>query len=309
MNHVTAVILNWRTPELTVRAARALVADGLPAARIVVVDNASGDGSAERIRAELPEVTLVENAENLGFARANNVGARALPGAVYALVNSDAFVSRPGSLERLLGALEDPRVGIAIPRLRNADGTLQPTVVALSNPLSEAVRASGVSRFVPNRLQPALGTHWDHATTRRVQAAIGPVLVVRGTLWDALGGFDERSFMYAEDLDLFRRARRLGYRSLFVADAEFTHLGGASAGKRWSSPQRAERVAFAEAVMVREHLPGGLGRLTVLVMAAGVGARAVAFRLLRRPEAAADQAGWLRGYLRALGASSATSGR
>jgi GT2 family glycosyltransferase len=207
-------------------------------------------------------------------------------------------VCRPGSVARLLAALADPRVGIAIPRLRNEDGTLQPTVVPLSNPLSEAVRASGLSRFVPNRLQPALGTHWDHGATRPVQAAIGPVLVVRGELWEALGGFDERSFMYAEDLDLFRRAGRLGYRALFVADAEFTHLGGASAGKRWSSPQRAERVAFAEAAMVREHLGAALGWLTVLVMAAGVGARAVAFRLLRRPEAAADQAGWLRGYLR-----------
>jgi N-acetylglucosaminyl-diphospho-decaprenol L-rhamnosyltransferase len=294
----TAVILNWRTPDLTLRAARALIADGVPEARLVIVDNASGDGSAGRIRAELPAATVVETAENLGFARANNVGARALPGSAYAFVNSDAFVRRGGTVARLLGALDDPAVGIAIPRLRNEDGSLQPTVVPLSSPLPEAVRASGLSRWVPNRLQPALGTHWDHGTTRDIHAAIGPVLVVRGALWDALGGFDEHSFMYAEDLDLFRRARRLGWRSRFVAEAEFTHLGGASAEQRWSTPERAERVAAAEAAMVVEHLGRARGWLTVLIMCAGVGGRALALRLAGRRDAAAGQAGWLRGYLR-----------
>src|SRR5207247_491002 len=83
LDDVTAVVLNWRTPEHAVRAVRALVDDGLPAERAVVVDNASGDGSVERFRAELPATRIVALDENVGFARGNNAGAAALEGRVY----------------------------------------------------------------------------------------------------------------------------------------------------------------------------------------------------------------------------------
>ena len=107
---LTAVVLNWRTLEQTVEAVSALVADGVPAARIVVVDNASGDGSAERLRAELPDGPLLALDENVGFARGNNLGAAALPGDDYLFVNSDAFVRAPGSVERLVTRLAQLRL-------------------------------------------------------------------------------------------------------------------------------------------------------------------------------------------------------
>ncbi|MDX6674536.1 MAG: hypothetical protein QOH11_1954 [Solirubrobacteraceae bacterium] len=294
---LTAVVLNWRTPEHTLEAVSALVGDGVPAARIVVVDNASGDGSAERLRAQLPDGPLLALDENEGFARGNNLGAAALPGDAYLFVNSDAFVRAPGSVERLLGALGDAHVGIAVPRLLNQDLTLQPSVVPPSTPLPELVRASGLSRFVPNRLQPSLGTHWDHAESRLIRAAIGAVLLVRGRAWEELGGFDERLFMYAEDLDLFRRAEAHGWGARFVADAEFVHLGGASADQRWSRPERAERVARAEAAMLREQVGPARARLTLGLMAAGVGARAVLHRIRGDDAAARTQRAWMRGYL------------
>jgi GT2 family glycosyltransferase len=170
-------------------------------------------------------------------------------------------------------------------------------VVPLSSPLPELVRSSGLSRLVPNRLQPQLGTHWDHAHTRDVQAAVGAVLLVRATTWDELGGFDERAFMYAEDHDLFWRTRERGWHTRFVADAEFVHLGGGTTERIWSDAARAERVARAEAALVRAHLPRGRATLTLGLMAAGVGVRAVAFRLLGKRERAAAQAAWLRGYV------------
>lgn len=295
---VTAVIVNWRTPGLTLRAARALIGDGLPAQRIVVVDNGSGDDSLERLRSELSTCTIVALPQNVGFSRANNLGARELPAdSAYLFINSDAFVHRVGSVDCLVAALDEAGIAIAVPRLLNEDLSLQPTVVPLARPLPELVRASGLSRYVPNRLQPRLGTHWDHSHSRVVQAAIGPVLAVRARAWDELGGFDERTFLYTEDLDLFWRAARAGWQARFVAEAEFVHLGGASAVQVWTDPQRAERVGRAEARMLREYL-GPLGaNLTLGVMAAGVGARA-AFHLLRRDRAAADvQRAWLRGYL------------
>jgi len=187
---LTAVVLNWRTPDLTVRAVRALLDDGVPAERVVVVDNGSDDGSAERFRTELPETRLLALEENVGFARGNNRAAAALPAGAYLFVNSDAFVHAPGTVSRLAAAVARPGVGITVPRLLNEDGTLQPNVVPTSSPLPELVRASGLSRFVPNRLQPSLGTHWDHGRSRLVQAAIGAVILVGAEAWDALGGFD-----------------------------------------------------------------------------------------------------------------------
>ncbi|HVE68781.1 MAG TPA: glycosyltransferase family 2 protein [Solirubrobacteraceae bacterium] len=294
---LTAVVLNWRTPGHAVRAVRALIDTGVAARRIVVVDNASGDGSVERLRRELPDCVLLALDENLGFARANNAAARALPGDAYLFVNSDAFAHGPGSVERLLGALDDPAVGIAVPRLLNPDLTLQPSVMPASTPLPELVRASGLSRLVPNRWQPALGTHWDHSESRRIQSAVGAVMLVRGRAWEDVGGFHERSFMYAEDHDLFRRAAGAGWRARFVAEAEFVHLGGASAQGRWDDPQRAERVARAEAAMVRDHLGPVRARLTLGFMAAGMAARAAFHRVRGDRERAAAQRAWLRGYL------------
>src|SRR5204863_1514792 len=205
--------------------------------QVVVVDNASGDDSLERVRSELPLCPLLALEENAGFARGNNAGARSRPAAAYLFVNSDAFVHGPGSVRRLLETLGEPGVGLAVPRLLNEDLTLQPSVVPTSSPLPELVRASGLSRFVPNRLQPSLGTHWDHGESRTVQAATGAVVAVRADAWQALGGFAGQRFMYAEDLDLFWRARELGWKTLFVAEAEFVHLGNASAGARWGDAE------------------------------------------------------------------------
>jgi GT2 family glycosyltransferase len=303
---LTAVVLNWRTHEMTLRACRALLDDGVPAERLVVVDNGSGDGSPERLRAALPGSLVVPLDENVGFARANNRAALELPARhAYLLVNSDAFVHAAGSVARLLDELRDPSVGAAVPRLRNPDGSLQESVYPLSTPLPELVRAAGLSRIVPEPLAPRLAAHWDHGRTRDVPGAVGAVLLVRALAWDQLGGFDERRFMYAEDLDLFWRLHHLGWRTRFVADSEFVHLGGASSTQRWDDPGRARRVAAAEAEMLRAHLRPVRYGLTVGAMAAGVGARALLHAARGNREAAASQRAWLRGYLSGCSSSEA----
>jgi hypothetical protein len=300
-DRITAVILNWRTPEYALRAAGALRRDGVRAERIVIVDNASCDDSLDRFAAGAEGSIVLAMATNVGFAAANNAGARALPASqAYLIINSDAFVHRPGAVSRLMAALEDPAVGIAVPRLLNPDLTLQPSVAPLSAPLPELVRASGLSRWVPNRLQPSLSTHWDHASSRRIQAAVGPVLLVRASTWEQLGGFDERLYMYAEDLDLFRRASQLGWQAQFVAAAEFVHLGGASAQGRWTAVARAERVARAEAQTIVTHLSPGRARLTLSLMAAGVGLRGLVSVLRGRRQDARTYWAWVRGYASGL---------
>src|SRR5581483_7135984 len=130
------------------------------------------------ISTALTGCVLVRVAENAGFAKANNIGAGALPGTAYLLVNNDA-VPRPGAVEALVAALERPEVGIVVPRLLNADLSLQRSVVPFTTPLPALVRASGLSRFLPDRRQPDLSTHWSHDRSREVQAATGAVMLVR----------------------------------------------------------------------------------------------------------------------------------
>jgi N-acetylglucosaminyl-diphospho-decaprenol L-rhamnosyltransferase len=294
---VTVVISNWGTPDLTIRSARSVIADGVPPARVVVVDNGSRDDSYERFQAELGDCRLIRLDENVGFARAVNHGARKLPGEAYLFVNNDAFVEKPGSVEALLTCLDDERVGVVAPRLLNPDGTLQRTVVPTSSPAVELVRSSGLSRFLPNALQPAWSTHWDHAQAREIKAVNGAVLLVRGRTWEKVGGFEEQAYMYAEDLDLCWRAGRQGWKIWFTPEAEFVHLGNVASGRHWSNPQRAEMVGRAEAAMIRRNMSGAMASLTVGLIAAGLAARWVLFRAAGNRDAAASLRGGLRGYL------------
>ena len=161
---LTAVVLNFRTPELTVRAARALIADGLPAQRLVVVDNASGDDSVKLIEGALPGSIVLELPESRGFAAGNNAGAERLPGDAYLFVNSDAF-AEAGAVDTLLARLDTGRAGLVVPRLRNEDGSLQRNVVPRTSLARELTRASGAGLVLRH---PGWSTHWAHDEPRRI---------------------------------------------------------------------------------------------------------------------------------------------
>lgn len=298
LDTLTAVILSWGSPELALRSSGALVGDGLPPGRLVVIDNESTDESAGRLRDELPGSVVLPLDENVGFGRANNLAARELEGDAYLFLNNDAFLHERGSLLRLLAALAEPGVGVVVPRVLNPGLSLQPTVAPIQSPAVALVRASGLSRLVPNRWQPRWSTHWDHARAREIQAAIAPVVLVRREAWDDLGGFTEETFMYAEDLDLCWRARRRGWRVWFAADAVFVHVGNASGRAQWQSEaRRSERVGQAEAAMMRRHLSRPSAALALALLAGGLLARALVFRLAGDRERAAVLRAAARGYL------------
>jgi N-acetylglucosaminyl-diphospho-decaprenol L-rhamnosyltransferase len=301
LGSLTVVITNWGTPDYTIRAAQAVIADGVPPDRVVVVDNGSKDDSYERFRQQLASCVLVPLEENIGFGRASNLGASELPGDHYLFVNNDAFVHEPGSVGRMLDCLDVPGVGLVVPRLRNTDLTLQPSVVPTHRPGAELVRASGLSRFLPNRWRPRWSTHWDHGSSREIDAAIGPVMLVHGETWARLGGFDERIYMYAEDLDLCWRTRLLGRKIWFCAGAEFVHIGNAAASRAWTSPRRAELVARSEADMIRRHHSSGTARLTIGLICAGLAGRWVVHSALRNRDAATTLRASIRGFLGGAG--------
>jgi N-acetylglucosaminyl-diphospho-decaprenol L-rhamnosyltransferase len=295
LSTAAAVLLNWNQTEITLRSVRSLIDDGMPPDRIVVVDNASEPGAWHQLRDALPDCYLVRLDQNIGFARGANIGAGVLAADYLFLVNNDAFVHRPGSLTRLVRALHRDGVGIVVPRVLNEDLSLQPNVIPFLRPLVAVLRASGLSRLVPNRLQPKWATHWDHSESRSIDAANGAVMVLRGKVWNQLGGLTERAFMYAEDIDLFWRVRALGWGAWFEADAEFVHLGNTTSGTQWSLAQRAEVVGSAERAMLGDYLPPTSWRFVIATTRFGHMLRAVVYKLLGDERAAAVAAGSVRG--------------
>lgn len=295
LGSLTVVVVDWNLPDHTVRCVESLIADGVPRKRIVVVENGPTADNWGHVTGRLGGSVLVRVETNMGFGRASNIGARTLPGDRYLFVNNDAYVNRAGSVAMLMSSLEEDRVAIVVPKILNPDLSLQPTVVPLTTPLPALVRASGVSRFVPDRWQPRLSTHWSHGWSREIEAATGAVMLVDGRALEQLGGFRETSFMYAEDLDLCWRARELGWKTWFTTEAEFVHLASASADRKWDIRQRWQRIGQAEAQMMREHLSPSQSAAAFGFTRLGLAGRLVYFRATRNGAAAARYRGFLDG--------------
>jgi N-acetylglucosaminyl-diphospho-decaprenol L-rhamnosyltransferase len=293
---LNAVIVNWETPAYTIRAAGALLEDGLRPEQLVIVDNGSNDGSHEEITSQLPGVQAIRLDENIGYARAANIGARARATGDYLFINNDAFVNRPGTVAAMAHILwRDPAIGIVTARVLRPDLTVQPTVVALQTPAVALVRASGLSRLIPNRRQPSWGTHWDQSSSREIQAVSTVAVLVRRATWEQLGGFDESIYLYGDDLDFCFRARRSGWKVWLTPDAEFLHIGGGSTATRWSNPKRREMHGRAEAQMIRRNMSPPAARASLTFMSAGLLGRYLVHRIAGHREAAESMRATVRG--------------
>jgi GT2 family glycosyltransferase len=231
MAEISAVIVHYRTPVETLRAARAL-ADTAPEVDIVVIDNASGDGIRETLAREVPRARVVTEPENRGYGAACNRGAAETSGGYLLLLNSDAFV-QPGAVPALAAALErNPRAAVVGPRLLNSDGTLQPSISRLPTPWRIFSESSGLAAISGGRgiFRGHTRTREDHERAQEVESLMGAALLVRRHGFEEIGGFDEGFFFYAEESDLFARLRQVGWRILYEPSASVIHLGGASGG-------------------------------------------------------------------------------
>jgi GT2 family glycosyltransferase len=238
---VSAIVVSWNVRELLRRCLATVVAaaDGR-SLELVVVDNASTDGSVELVREEFPDATLIASGFNLGFAKANNVGLARARGRYVFFLNPDTVVL-DRALAKMLELLgHDTGVGIVGPRLVDPDGTIQQacarTMPTLTLTLFHALylhRLPTVGRIIEKRLI----SPYDLERTQEVDAISGAAMVARRSVIERLGGFDEVFLHTSEDVDLCLRARELGLRIVYVADAHVLHLGGRS---RQQAPVRAE---------------------------------------------------------------------
>lgn len=246
---VAAIILNYRTPSLVVDCLETLVPQIDPALdEAIVVDNHSGDGSAEAIRAAITErgwsgVRLIESPRNGGFAAGNNVGIRAGRARAYLLLNSDTLL-RPGALETLWSALDtNPRAGLVSPRLEWPDGTPQISCFRYHTPVSELMKAAETGP-IDHLLKP-----WTVAIPLE-ERALEPdwtsfaAVMIRGEVIDTVGFLDEGYFMYYEDTDYCRRARAAGWVVRHVPEARVVHLRGGTSPVKELTRQRRRRPRY-----------------------------------------------------------------
>jgi GT2 family glycosyltransferase len=188
---------------------------------IIVVDNASQDGAADMVAERFPGVRLLRNTENLGYPKANNQGIAAAGGTFVLLLNPDTKVP-PGVLERLLDEMKcRPEAGGVAPVLRLPTGSIQVSFGRKVNVVTESVKKLFGNRWLSRRAD-------RDKQTREVFWLGGACLLTRRAILEEAGGFDERFFLYFEDIDLCFRIRGLGWRLYLVPGAEIAHVGGAS---------------------------------------------------------------------------------
>jgi len=249
---IDVVVVTWQQRDLTLDCLRHLAQSTVPA-RIIVVDNASSDGTLDAIRSEFPDVDVLPQHENLGFAPAVNIGAAAGCNDVVVLVNNDVEVE-PEFLEHLVAPLDaDPTVGMV------AGLTVQPGG-ELIDQLGISVDR-GLAGYLRGRHTP-IGT----VPGDRLLAPCGCAAAYRRTAWEQAGGFDPVFFAYGEEFDLGLRIRQAGWGAVEAPLARGVHLGGATTGV--DSPMQRELSAFARGFILGRYR--GLNLQAVAIDAAVV---------------------------------------
>lgn len=197
-------------------------------ANCIVVDNASTDGSVDLIRdLDLP-LKLILNTENRGFGFASNQGAKCVSSKYILFLNPDVRLF-PDSLEKSVSFMEsdhDVQIGILGIQMIDQKGVIHRNVARFPSPTSLFYQMLGIDRLLPRQFPPHFMTDWAHLESRVVDQVPGSFFLVRRAVFDQLHGFDERFFMYFEDLDLAYRARKSGWVNYYLSNVRAFHHGG-----------------------------------------------------------------------------------
>jgi len=232
---LSVCIVNWNTRNDLERAIASVIGSdpGLNP-EVIILDNASRDGSAAMVRERFPRVALIESEENLGFAKGYNAAVQQASGKYLLVLNPDTEV-QPNSLKPLIDFLDSHEDAAAVgPRLLNSDGTIQYSCRRFPKPMAAVLRNTVIGRILPRNhyTRDYLMADWDHDEPREVDWISGAAICIRAKAWNEVGGFDERFFMYAEDMDWCLRARNAGWKIYYCPDAVVVHHIGRSSDQR-----------------------------------------------------------------------------
>jgi GT2 family glycosyltransferase len=237
MSTIAIVIVNYNTRE-HLRHCLASI-EACAADEVIVIDNASTDGSVEMVRRDFPQVTLLDRDSNIGYGAAANEAIMQCNADYVLLLNSDTLL-QPESARALQAYLDQyPLAAIAGPRLHNTDGTLQASCYPQPTPFYLFLEESLIGRLlahVPGVRYLYLRT-WAHDEARTVPWVLGAALAIRRDAFLSVGGFDPEFFMYFEEIDLCHRLAAKGWQIHFAPVTTIVHAGGASTSQRYAEMQ------------------------------------------------------------------------
>jgi len=269
---ISVIIVSYNVREFTGNCLKSLLQyQSDLSLQILVVDNASTDGSVEYLRAHFPQVTVIANSVNVGFGAANNQALRLATGKYLLILNPDTIVHQ-GSLQELQKALCDyPSVGAVGPKLVNQNGEFDKTSKrGLPTPWVAFCRVAGLSRLFPrNRIFGKYDLlYLDPDQPHEVEVLQGACMMLRRATYDQVGGFDEAFFMYGEDIDLSLRILQAGWKIRYHPSAVITHFRGESAKR----PEFDKDKAFYEAMRIfaNKHFTGHYSPLTLELVNIGI---------------------------------------
>jgi N-acetylglucosaminyl-diphospho-decaprenol L-rhamnosyltransferase len=232
MIDLSIVIVNWNTCQILADCLDSIEATAKSLAfEVIVVDNGSTDGSQAMLGARFPHVRLIQNQDNVGFARANNQAVAVSNGRYVLLLNSDALLLAQAVQAMFDLAEAKPRAGIVGTQLLNPDGSFQASHTPFPNHWQEFLILSGVGRMLHGRWYPSHGPEEDKGP-QIVDYVEGACLLVRREAYEDVGGLDEGYFMYAEEVDWCYAMRKKGWQVWYQPAAKVMHLGGGSSQGR-----------------------------------------------------------------------------
>lgn len=295
---LSILIISYNTRDMTLACIRSVFEQTTRTPfEIIVLDNASTDGSADALEQEFgSRLTLIRSLDNLGFAGGNNAAAEHASGEYLLLLNPDTVVL-DGAIDTVMDFAEArPGAGIWGGRTVFADGSLNPASCWSRQTLwSLASQALGLSSVLrkSSLFNPEAMGGWDRSGERSVDIVSGCFLLIRRELWDTLGGFHPDFFMYGEEADLCLRARSLGARPMVTADATIIHHGGASETVR---ADKLSRLLAAKTLLIDRHFPNRSRGLGKRLLAAWPLSRMIAHTVLSpiRPSSRRGRAVWSR---------------
>lgn len=230
---ISIIIVNWETADFLRHCLRSVVSELSDQSRfdteIIVVDNASQDGSIEMIKTDFPQVILIENKENFGFAKANNQAIHTSSGEMLLFLNPDTII-KPGAILSLAKYLEEHSdTGIVAPLVLNGDGTTQISAFRFPTLFREFWRLFKLDGFLP--LSYYSPDYFKGKNPRNADVVLGACFLVREQCLDQIGLFDDQYFVYSEEVDLCLRAHEAGWKISWLPQASIIHFGGKSTSK------------------------------------------------------------------------------
>ncbi|MEJ2148062.1 MAG: glycosyltransferase family 2 protein [Chloroflexota bacterium] len=259
MLDLSIIILSWNTRQMLadcLNSVEAAVAN--LAFEVIVVDNGSTDGSQAMLRQRFPDVHLIQNDKNVGFARANNQAMALCRGRYMLLLNSDA-IATPGAFQSLLSlARAEPRAGIVGAQLVNRDGSFQASHTSFPTLWQEFLMLTGLGRLFHGQWYPSHGPEEDKGP-QTADYVEGACMLVRREAFEEVGGLDEGYFMYAEEVDWCYSMREKTWQVWYQPAARVVHLGGGSSQNR--RPQREADLYRSRVQFFRKHRGDRAARL------------------------------------------------